>query len=561
MAEELRVGNPLGFDVELPVDVVGAAEFEPRRRVARLRRTTSCRTAGSASTSGPRRARAFAARIAEARTIFWNGPMGVFEWPRFAEGTKAVAEAVAANEDAFSVVGGADSVRALNELGLADRVSWVSTGGGASLELLEGKELPGVAAIPSARIPMLIAGNWKMFRGPDPRALAGLDAVVCPPFTRLRDCVDAGLTTYAQNVHWEQEGAYTGEISAPMLLELGVAGSLVGHSERRQYFGETDETVAKRARGGARRRPARDRVRRRDARASARRGRPRTSSAASSRCSSRIPQLVLAYEPVWAIGTGLTATPEMAQEAHAFIKSLLDAPVLYGGSVKPDNAGDAARAARRRRRARRRRLARRRLLQGDMRDGRTYPLVALVILDGWGIAPPGPGNAVELADTPVFDRLWARLPARDSSIASGEAVGLPPGQMGNSEVGHLTIGSGRILFQDLVRVNKAIETGELFENEVLRARLRARRERPPARARLARRRPLAHRPPPGAAHVRAGEDVDPRVHRRARRVAALGRARPGRAAGRPHRHGGRPLLRDGSRQALGPHRARAPTRS
>ena len=88
-------------------------------------------------------------RIGEARTIFWNGPMGVFEWPRFADGTKAVAEAVAA-ADAFSVVGGADSIRALNELGLTDEVSWASTGGGAALELLEGKELPGVAVIPSA---------------------------------------------------------------------------------------------------------------------------------------------------------------------------------------------------------------------------------------------------------------------------------------------------------------------------------------------------------------------------------------------------------------------------
>jgi phosphoglycerate kinase len=98
---------------------------------------------------GPETRRAFAERIAGARTIFWNGPMGVFEWPRFAEGTKAVAEAVAA-ADAFAVVGGADSVRALRELGLEEQVSWVSTGGGAALELLEGKDLPGVAAIPPA---------------------------------------------------------------------------------------------------------------------------------------------------------------------------------------------------------------------------------------------------------------------------------------------------------------------------------------------------------------------------------------------------------------------------
>jgi 2,3-bisphosphoglycerate-independent phosphoglycerate mutase len=102
-----------------------------------------------------------------------------------------------------------------------------------------------------------------------------------------------------------------------------------------------------------------------------------------------------------------------------------------------------------------------------MRDGRTYPLVALVILDGWGIAPAGPGNAVELAETPVFDRLWREFPHAQLA-ASGAAVGLPAGQMGNSEVGHLTIGSGRILFQDLVRVSKAVETGELFENEALR---------------------------------------------------------------------------------------------
>ena len=184
---------------------------------------------------------------------------------------------------------------------------------------------------------MLIAGNWKMFRGPDPAALAGLDAVVCPPFTRLRDCVEAGLTTYAQNVHWDKEGAYTGEISPPMLRELGVVGSLVGHSERRQYFGESDETVGLRTRGAL----AAGLLVIACVGETIEERRGGKTEAVLRRQLSVLephPSLVLAYEPVWAIGTGHTATPEVAQKAHAFIKSLLDAPVIYGGSVKPDNA-------------------------------------------------------------------------------------------------------------------------------------------------------------------------------------------------------------------------------
>jgi phosphoglycerate kinase len=149
MAQELRVENPLDFEVELPVDVVAAAEFA-RDSALRLSAVDEIPDGWLGLDIGPETRTRFAERIEGARTIFWNGPMGVFEWPHFAEGTKAVGRAVAANQDAFSVVGGADSVRALNELGLAEMVSWVSTGGGASLELLEGKELPGVAAIPSA---------------------------------------------------------------------------------------------------------------------------------------------------------------------------------------------------------------------------------------------------------------------------------------------------------------------------------------------------------------------------------------------------------------------------
>jgi 2,3-bisphosphoglycerate-independent phosphoglycerate mutase len=111
-----------------------------------------------------------------------------------------------------------------------------------------------------------------------------------------------------------------------------------------------------------------------------------------------------------------------------------------------------------------------------LRDSSAYPLVALIILDGWGCAPPGPGNAVELAETPVFDGLWARFP-HTTLEASGEAVGLPHGQMGNSEVGHLTIGAGRVVYQDLVRINKAITDGSFFENEALVAAFDRARER------------------------------------------------------------------------------------
>jgi 3-phosphoglycerate kinase len=148
MAEQLRTDNPLPFDVELPVDVVAAAAFDADAE-SKVVPYDALPDGWLGLDIGPETQRRFAERIAQARTIFWNGPMGVFEWPRFAGGTKAVAEAVA-SADAYSVVGGADSARALAELGLTEQVSWLSTGGGAALELLEGKELPGVAVIPAA---------------------------------------------------------------------------------------------------------------------------------------------------------------------------------------------------------------------------------------------------------------------------------------------------------------------------------------------------------------------------------------------------------------------------
>jgi phosphoglycerate kinase len=145
MAEE--VDRDAGY--ELPADVVAASAFEADAE-SKVVAWDEVPDGWLALDIGPATRERFTARIAEARTVFWNGPMGVFEWPRFAEGTKAVAEAVAGAEDARTVVGGGDSVRAVEELGLAERIDWISTGGGASLELLEGKELPGVAVIPPA---------------------------------------------------------------------------------------------------------------------------------------------------------------------------------------------------------------------------------------------------------------------------------------------------------------------------------------------------------------------------------------------------------------------------
>ncbi len=174
------------------------------------------------------------------------------------------------------------------------------------------------------------------FRPPDGD---GVEAVLCPPFVSLAAAVESGHTIFAQNVHWEDEGAFTGEISAPMLRELGVIGAIVGHSERRQYFGETDDTVRLRTEHAL---EAGLRVIACVGELEEEREQNQTEDVLRRQVSvlSKHDALVVAYEPVWAIGTGKTATPDQAQDAHAFIKTLLDVPVLYGGSVKPDNAAE-----------------------------------------------------------------------------------------------------------------------------------------------------------------------------------------------------------------------------
>jgi triosephosphate isomerase len=196
---------------------------------------------------------------------------------------------------------------------------------------------------------VLIAGNWKMYKGPTAtrefcaafRPPEGVETVLCPPFGSLGAGVASGHTIYAQNVHWAKEGAFTGEVSAPILVELGVRGAIVGHSERRQYFGETDETVARRTIAALEHglnviACVGESEEERES------GQTelvlRLQVEALSDSVGAHERLVVAYEPVWAIGTGKTATAQIAQDAHDLIKGLLDVPVLYGGSVKPENA-------------------------------------------------------------------------------------------------------------------------------------------------------------------------------------------------------------------------------
>jgi triosephosphate isomerase len=205
----------------------------------------------------------------------------------------------------------------------------------------------------------MIAGNWKMYKSPsETRAFCaalrarlfgfgGADVIVCPAYTSLHEALGILATTeigvFAQNTHWAMEGAFTGEVSPSWLREMGVGGTLIAHSERRQLFAETDESAALRIEGsldaglhviacvgeteGERDAGQTEDVIRRQVEAI------RTVVEEDN-----LERLAIAYEPVWAIGTGRNATPEQAEDAHALIKSLLDVPVLYGGSVKPENA-------------------------------------------------------------------------------------------------------------------------------------------------------------------------------------------------------------------------------
>ncbi|MCW3020394.1 MAG: triosephosphate isomerase, partial [Solirubrobacterales bacterium] len=226
-----------------------------------------------------------------------------------------------------------------------------------------------MTASESARTP-LVAGNWKMHKTQEqaedyiqallPRvsALDGVDVAICVPFTDLQAMVDSArgsrVEVYAQNMHQEPEGAYTGEISAPMLSELDVRGVVLGHSERRAMFGETDRALALKlpaalAAGLVPILCVGETEEERDNDETDRKLRQQLREDLANVAGERLEEVVIAYEPIWAIGTGRVATAEQAQEAIAFIRALVadrDAQaaksvrILYGGSVKPENAAE-----------------------------------------------------------------------------------------------------------------------------------------------------------------------------------------------------------------------------
>lgn len=349
----------------LPTDLVMAAAFAPDAEHV-TEKVKNLNQAYMALDIGAETSKAYAEALADAKMIVWNGPMGVFEMDAFCKGTEAVAKAVAKSR-ATSIVGGGDSVAAIEKLGLAKRITHISTGGGASLEYLEGKVLPGVAALDDMRRKM-IAGNWKMHKTVSEAVELAEDivmetngtlneVVIFPPFTALEtvaDAIDGKHVGYgAQDLHWEDNGAFTGAVSGAMIADICAEYVLVGHSERRTIFGENEKIVASKIIAAYRNglKPmlcVGENLAEREAGKTARKINMQLKSALRVISAEDAENLVVAYEPIWAIGSGKAATPEDALEVCTLIREKIGkiftpdiarkVRILYGGSVNEKNA-------------------------------------------------------------------------------------------------------------------------------------------------------------------------------------------------------------------------------
>ena len=349
----------------LPTDLVMAAAFAPDAEHV-TEKVKNLNQAYMALDIGAETSKAYAEALADAKMIVWNGPMGVFEMDAFCKGTEAVAKAVAKSR-ATSIVGGGDSVAAIEKLGLAKRITHISTGGGASLEYLEGKVLPGVAALDDLRRKM-IAGNWKMHKTVSEAVELAEDivmetngtlneVVIFPPFTALEtvaDAIDGKHVGYgAQDLHWEDKGAFTGAVSGAMIADICAEYVLVGHSERRTIFGENEKIVASKIIAAYRNglKPmlcVGENLAEREAGKTARKINMQLKSALRVISAEDAENLVVAYEPIWAIGSGKAATPGDALEVCTLIREKIGkiftpdiarkVRILYGGSVNEKNA-------------------------------------------------------------------------------------------------------------------------------------------------------------------------------------------------------------------------------
>ncbi|MBZ4646585.1 MAG: phosphoglycerate kinase [Petroclostridium sp.] len=358
-----------GVDLLLPVGSIVADEFKPDANSMYVP-SDAMPDGWMGVDIGHITVEKFANVIKKAKTIIWNGPMGVFEFPRFAEGTKEIAECVA-KANAITIIGGGDSAAAVEQLGYADKMTHISTGGGASLEFLEGKVLPGIAVLddknPRKKI---IAGNWKMNKTPTEAValveelkplVANVDAevVVCPPFVcipAVKAAVEgSNIAVGAQNMYFEEKGAYTGEVAPNMLVDLGVKYVIIGHSERRQYFAETDEIVNKKVLTAFKHGLipivcVGESLEQREQGITNDLVRMQTKIALRGLTPEQAKQVVIAYEPIWAIGTGKTATAEQANEVNAVIRETIKelfgeevstyTRIQYGGSVNAANANE-----------------------------------------------------------------------------------------------------------------------------------------------------------------------------------------------------------------------------
>ena len=368
-SEMMAKAEKLGKKLLLPVDTVCAKAF-PNPIDAEIETTVVDSDKIPADMQGldigPKTVALYSEAVKTAKTVVWNGPMGVFENPILAAGTKAVAQALADTE-ATTIIGGGDSAAAVNQLGFGDKMSHISTGGGASLEFLEGKELPGVAAANDKTRKKIIAGNWKMNKTPSEAkelcellkplvAESDADVVFCVPAIDIcpvaAEIAGTNIQLGAENMYFEDKGAYTGEISPAMLKDAGVKYVVLGHSERRGYFGETDLDVNKKVLkafeyGITPIMCVGESLEQREQGITMDWIRQQVKVGFLGLTAEQVKKAVIAYEPIWAIGTGKTATSAQAEEVCKDIRACVaevwgqeaadEVRIQYGGSMNAGN--------------------------------------------------------------------------------------------------------------------------------------------------------------------------------------------------------------------------------